>query len=60
MEEDQTQDDRNWRPDTSDKWDMIATGKWIQKTVWNRMVTTMERDQSHKTPVTSIHMDTGK
>ncbi len=32
----------------------ISSGKWIQKTMWNRMVTKIrERDQSHKTPVTS-------
>ena len=33
---------------TSDKWDKIDSGKWIQKTVWNRMVTMMDRDQPHK------------
>jgi hypothetical protein len=32
---------------------MIASGKWIQKAVWNRWVTTREREQPHKTPVTS-------
>ena len=37
----------------SAKWDMIATGKWMQKAEWNRWVTTLERDQSHKTPITS-------
>ncbi len=41
------------RPDTSAKWDMITSGKWIQKTVWNRWVTTREREQPHKTPFTS-------
>ena len=53
MEQDQLQADQNWRPNAPDKWDMIASGKWIQKAAWNRMVTTMERDQPHKTPVTS-------
>ncbi len=43
----------NWRSDVPSKWDMIATGKWIQKAVWNRWVTESERDQSHKTPITS-------
>ena len=32
---------------------MIDTGKWMQKVVWNRMVTTMIRDHPHKQPVTS-------
>jgi hypothetical protein len=45
--------DQNWRPDASSKWDMIVSGEWIQKAVWNRWVTTRERDQPHKTPVTS-------
>ncbi len=33
----------------------IASGKWIQKVTWNRSqwVTTREREQPHKTPVTS-------
>ena len=44
---------QNWRSDTSAKWDMIESGKWMQKAVWNRWVTTMERDQPHKTPITS-------
>jgi ribonuclease HI len=43
----------NWRSDASSKWDMIATGKWIQKAVWNRWVTESERNQPHKTPITS-------
>jgi hypothetical protein len=50
---DQQMQDQNWRSDTSAKWDMITTGKWIQKAVWNRWVTTLERDQSHKTQITS-------
>ena len=53
MEEDQRQTEQNWKSFSSDKWDKITSGKWIQKTVWNRMVTMMERDQPHKTPVTS-------
>jgi hypothetical protein len=28
-DEDQSMVDQNWRPDTSAKWDMIASGKWI-------------------------------
>ncbi len=43
----------NWRSDAPSKWDMIATGRWIQKTAWNRWVTESERDQPHKTPITS-------
>ncbi len=46
-------EDQNWRSDSPVKWDMIESGQWIQKAVWNRWVTTMERDQSHKTPITS-------
>jgi hypothetical protein len=45
--------DQNWRSDAPAKWDMIATGKWMQKAAWNRWVTTLERDQPHKTPITS-------
>ncbi len=45
--------DQNWRSDDPAKWDMIATGKWMQKETWNRWVTTLERDQTHKTPITS-------
>ncbi len=52
-DEDQPMADQNWRPDTPTKWDMIESGKWIQKVTWNSWVTTMEREQSHKTPVTS-------
>ena len=50
---DQQMPDQNWRSDAPDKWDMIASGKWMQKAVWNRWVTTLERDQPHKTPITS-------
>ena len=50
---DQPLRDQNWRSDAPVKWDMIASGKWMQKAAWNRWVTTMERDQPHKTPVTS-------
>ena len=53
MEEDHPQFEQNWRSTTPDKWDTIASGNWIQKTVWNLMVTELERDQPHKTPVTS-------
>jgi hypothetical protein len=49
----QQMSDQKWRSDASSKWDMIETGKWMQKTVWNRWVTTLERDQPHKTPITS-------
>jgi hypothetical protein len=41
------------KSDAPAKWDMIATGKWIQKAAWNRWVTKSERDQPHKTPITS-------
>jgi hypothetical protein len=50
---DQQMQNHNWRTDAPAKWDMIVTGKWIQKAVWNRWVTKSERDQSHKTPITS-------
>jgi hypothetical protein len=50
---DQQMTDQNWRSDTPDKWDMIASGKWMQKAAWNRWMTTLERDQPHKTPITS-------
>ena len=50
---DQQMPDRNWRSDVSAKWDMIASGKWMQKEVWNRWVATLEWDRPHKTPITS-------
>ena len=50
---DQKMQDRNWRCDAPAKWDIIESGKWIQKSVWNRWVTTLELDQPHKTPITS-------
>ncbi len=53
MEEDHPQSEYNWRATAPDKWDVIASGNWTQKSAWNRMVTTLERDQPHKTPVTS-------
>ena len=53
MEEDHSQFEQNWKATAPDKWDTIVSGNWIQKTVWNRMVTVSERDQPHKTPVTS-------
>ncbi len=42
MQEDQIQTKQTRIPAASDKWDMIASGKWMQKEVWNRMVITME------------------
>jgi hypothetical protein len=53
MKEDQMQSQQNWKSASPDKWDKIASGKWIQKVVWNRMVTMMERNQPQKAPVTS-------
>jgi hypothetical protein len=53
LEEDHIQLEQNWRSTAPDKWGVIVSGKWIQKEVWNRMVTTLERDHPHKTPVTS-------
>ena len=53
MDEDHIQLEQRWRSTESDKWDVIDSGNWIQKTVWNRMVTVSDRDQLHKTPVTS-------
>jgi hypothetical protein len=45
--------EQTWKSASPEKWEKIASGQWIQKAVWNRMVTLMERDQPHKTPVTS-------
>ena len=45
--------DQRWRPDAPAKWDMIASGKWIQKVVLNSWGTTREREEPNKTPVTS-------
>ena len=45
--------DQNWRSDAPVKWDLIASGDWIQKGAWNRRVTTLERGQPHRTPVTT-------
>ena len=53
MEEDHIHLEQTWRSTTPDKWDTIVSGNWIQKAVWNRMVTTSELDHLHKTPVTS-------
>ena len=53
MEEDSIQLEQSWRVTSPDKWDAIVSGKWIQKSEGNRMVTTSERDRSHKSPVTS-------
>jgi hypothetical protein len=45
MEEDQMQTEQDWKPTTSDKWDKIASGKWIpwQKAAWNRMALRLSR-----------------
>jgi ribonuclease HI len=37
----------------SEKWETVASGQWIQKASWNRMVTRTMREQSHTTPVTT-------
>ena len=50
---DEHMQDQNWRSDASVKWDLIASGDWIQKGAWNRWVTTLERGQPHRTPVTT-------
>ncbi len=50
---DQKIPDQNWRSDATVKWDMIVSRKWMEKAVWNRWVTTLERDHSHKKPITS-------
>ena len=34
-DDDHQRTDQIWRSDASVKWDMIATGKWMQKAVWN-------------------------
>ena len=43
----------SWRADAPAKWDLIASGDWIQRGAWNRQVTSLERDLPHKTPVTT-------
>jgi len=53
MDGDEQMQDQNWRSEAPVKWDIISSGDWIQKGVWNRWVTILERDQPHRTPVTS-------
>ena len=37
-----------------EKWEKIASGQWIQRARWKRMVTqTVTWEQSHTTPVTT-------
>jgi hypothetical protein len=35
----------------SEKWKTVASGQWMQKAVWNRMVTRTMREHPHTTPV---------
>ena len=44
---DQMESEQNWTSASPEKWEKIASGRWIQKTVWNRMVTLTEREQPH-------------
>jgi hypothetical protein len=37
----------------SEKWETVASGQWMQKAAWNRMVTRTMREQAHTTPVTT-------
>ena len=37
----------------SEKWETVASGQWMQKAAWNRMVTRTMREQPHTTPVTT-------
>jgi hypothetical protein len=37
----------------SEKGETVASGQWMQKSVWNRMVTRTMREQPHTTPVTT-------
>jgi hypothetical protein len=37
----------------SEKWETVASGQWMQKVTWNRMVTRTMREQPHTTPVTT-------
>ena len=53
MGDDYTQPEQSWKSTAPEKWDAIASGRWIQKAAWNRMVTASERALPHKTPVTS-------
>ena len=39
---------------STEKWETVTSGKWIQKTTWNRMVTRTMREQPHTTPVTTM------
>ena len=38
---------------STEKWEKVASGQWMQKATWNRMVTRTMREQSHTTPVTT-------
>ena len=37
----------------SEKWETVASGQWMQKAAWTRMVTRTMREQPHTTPVTT-------
>jgi hypothetical protein len=37
----------------SEKWETVASGQWMRKSEWNRMVTRTMREQPHTTPVTT-------
>jgi len=52
-DDDEHMHDQNWRSDAPVKWDLIASGNWIQNGTWNRRVTTLDRDLPHRTPVTT-------
>jgi hypothetical protein len=38
---------------STEKWETVASGRWMQKAVWNRMVTITMRESPHNTPVTT-------
>jgi hypothetical protein len=36
-----------------EKWETVASGQWMQRSAWNRMVTKPMREKPHTTPVTT-------
>jgi len=38
---------------STEKWEKVASGQWMQKAAWNRMVTRTIRELPHTTPVTT-------
>jgi hypothetical protein len=52
--EDQMEPEQSWETVSPLKWEKIASGQWIQRAVWKRMVTqTVTREQPHTIPITT-------